>query len=475
MFLQSLLYSFLFSNAALLAASTQSQSPTDYLEKIRHSQNLLTAFFSNMPKGGDLHHHYSGSVYAETYLQYALQKDLYFNPERLTIAENADEYHTKKMSDFSKDKNFILYQEALIKKWSIKDYLPTDGPSDKHFFSTFPAFTIPSNRVVKEGLLELKQRAKLERVAYIETMLNRIPTTINMQTMQYLNADLRTAQQSENATQVKQDLNTLYVYLKQQNYHTVAQRYNDSFITPIHSELKIDDSDFTMRYQNYVLRFMSPIEIFRDMLIAFESANTNPLVVGVNIVAPENNEISMQDYWLHMQMYQFCHVLYPKVKYALHAGELALGLVKPEELTWHIHDAVYTANASRIGHGVDIAHETKCYDLLKTMKEKKIAVEINLTSNEFILHVKEDKHPIMLYYTEGVPVVISSDDAGVLRTNLTEQYVLLAKRYPYLSYLDIKEIVLNSIRYSFIKETALKERILSKIQLEFKNFESLFY
>lgn len=27
----------------------------------------LFAFFSSMPKGGDLHHHYSGSVYAETY------------------------------------------------------------------------------------------------------------------------------------------------------------------------------------------------------------------------------------------------------------------------------------------------------------------------------------------------------------------------------------------------------------------------
>ena len=30
----------------------------------------LTLFFSRMPKGADLHHHYSGSIYAEQYLDW---------------------------------------------------------------------------------------------------------------------------------------------------------------------------------------------------------------------------------------------------------------------------------------------------------------------------------------------------------------------------------------------------------------------
>ena len=30
----------------------------------------LTLFFTQMPKGGDLHHHYSGSVYAESYVDF---------------------------------------------------------------------------------------------------------------------------------------------------------------------------------------------------------------------------------------------------------------------------------------------------------------------------------------------------------------------------------------------------------------------
>jgi hypothetical protein len=35
--------------------------------KIRNNEAALTAF-SQMPKGGDLHHHFSGSVYAEPML-----------------------------------------------------------------------------------------------------------------------------------------------------------------------------------------------------------------------------------------------------------------------------------------------------------------------------------------------------------------------------------------------------------------------
>jgi len=170
-------------------------------------------------------------------------------------------------------------------------------------------------------------------------------------------------------------------------------------------------------------------------------------------------------------MFRYCHAKYPAVKYTLHAGELALGMVKPEDLTWHIRSAVYLAGANRIGHGVDIPYETDCYELLRDMSRKKIAVEINLFSNEFILKVKDDKHPITLYQTFNVPIVISSDDAGVLRTNLTDQYVLLAKRYKQISYQDIKQYVLNSINYSFIEEEAVKKSLLNDLKQRFVKFE----
>src|SRR5262249_13618107 len=155
-----------------------------------------------------------------------------------------------------------------------------------------------------------------------------------------------------------------------------AASFNDDLMA-MHKRLHMDDSVFTMRYQNYVVRTIPPVDVFKNLVLCFESANTSPLVVGVNIVAPEDNEISMRDYWLHMLMFRFCHKNFPDVKYSMHAGELTLGLVKPEELTWHINAAVRTAGADRIGHGVDMAYEKNCYGLLQYMASKDIAIEIN--------------------------------------------------------------------------------------------------
>ena len=108
------------------------------------------------------------------------------------------------------------------------------------------------------------------------------------------------------------------------------------------------------------------------------------------------------------------------------------------------------------------------------MAKKSIPIEINLVSNEFILKVKESRHPLTLYKNFDVPIVISTDDAGILRTNVTEQYVLLAKRYKDVSYTDIKQYVYNSINYSFIKEASVKKQLLKDLDNRFKAFEANF-
>lgn len=79
-----------------------------------------------------------------------------------------------------------------------------------------------------------------------------------------------------------------------------------------------------------------------------------------------------------------------------------------------------------------------------------------------------------LYREFGVPIVISTDDAGILRTNMTEQYVLLAKRYKDISYADIKQFVYNSINFSFIKEESVKKELLRNLDSRFKIFEKNF-
>jgi adenosine deaminase len=171
-------------------------------------------------------------------------------------------------------------------------------------------------------------------------------------------------------------------------------------------------------------------------------------------------------------MFRFLKEKMP-VQTSMHAGELRLGLVLPEDLKFHIREAVFTANADRIGHGIDIAFETDAQNTLDYMAANKKAVEINLTSNEFILGVKEGEHPFMLYYKNKVPIVLSTDDPGILRTNLTEQYVLAALRYPQLTYKDFKQIAFNSITYSFLPYGE-KERLLAELTERFADFEKTY-
>lgn len=467
-----LLYTLIF---ALLLNSTYSQSTNDYFEKIRNNEAELTSFFSQMPKGGDLHHHFSGSIYAEPLLQRAIADDFYLNTETMDVLkEKPSTGNWELFSTLKNNGTLDVYKQKIMQKWSVKDYNHVDYPSDKLFFESFMKFEPAIKGNFGQGLLELKKRAISENVSYIETQLSTIPTAMNTDDLTKFNSRLRKLALAKDEKAILKTLDSVYNSLLKKDAASYAKTFNTDFVAKMHNDLKIDDNQFTMRYQNFVLRFMEPVDLFKNLVIAFISADESPLMAGVNIVSPEDGETSMKDYWLHMLMFKYCHSRYPNVKYTMHAGELTLGLVQPEELTWHIGAAVYTAGAHRIGHGVDMAYEKDSYDLLRYMAQRNIPIEINLVSNEFILKVKESRHPLTLYKQFGVPIVISTDDAGILRTNMTEQYVLLAKRYKDVSYTDIKQYVYNSINYSFIKETSIKNQLLKDLDARFKTFEANF-
>jgi adenosine deaminase len=87
--------------------------------------------------------------------------------------------------------------------------------------------------------------------------------------------------------------------------------------------------------------------------------------------------------------------------------------------------------------------------LLKEMAAKHVMVEINLSSNEGILGVKGAQHPFPLYRAAHVPVALSTDDEGVSRIDLTNEYVRAALDY-HLSYADLKELARTGLEHSFL-------------------------
>jgi adenosine deaminase len=83
------------------------------------------------------------------------------------------------------------------------------------------------------------------------------------------------------------------------------------------------------------------------------------------------------------------------------------------------------------------------------MKKRRVLVEINLTSNDLILGLRGQDHPLPFYRRSGVPVALSTDDEGVSRTHLTQEFWRATLDYG-LSYPDLKEMVRNSLEYSFL-------------------------
>ena len=194
--------------------------------------------------------------------------------------------------------------------------------------------------------------------------------------------------------------------------------------------------------------------VFAQILLGFELASSDPRFVGLNLVMPEDWYVPIHDFNEHMAMLDYLHGVYPKAHIALHAGELAESLVKPEDLSFHIRSSVERGHAERIGHGVDVMLEKDPLGLMKEMAERNVLVEINLTSNDMILGVSGDDHPLPVYMKEGVPVALATDDEGVSRSDMTHEYLRAVEGYR-LPYTEMKRMTRQSVEHSFLPGKSL--------------------
>ncbi len=335
--------------------------------------------------------------------------------------------------------------DALIDAFSMRSFVPTPGVSGHdHFFDTF--------RKIRRHAVSARRRISLDEIA----------SRAASQNEQYM--ELMETPNFDHTAQIAQELGW---------HEDMAQLRTDLLAHGLHDDIAVartarDEAEasrrtiehcgepqeapackITIRYLYQVLRGFSKEQVFAQTLLGFEVASADPRFVGINYVQPEDGVTSMADYAPQMKMIGFLHGLYPKVHIALHAGELAEGLVTPDGLCCHIRLAVEQAHAERIGHGVDVMREDRPYELLKEMAAKHVMVEINLTSNDVILGMKDKDHPLPIYRKFHVPVALSTDDEGVSRIDLTHEYLRAAETYA-LSYADLKQMVRTGLEHNFL-------------------------
>ncbi len=433
----------LFSFSLCVAQTDASLATAAYFDSIQTQPKKLSVFLQAMPKGGDLHNHLGGVSMAENMLRYAKHDALCVNAN--SFAVHSDLNCPKQYSVAQIQKFPSLYNQT-IDAWSMRHFRPGKESGHDHFFATFEKYLPILMKHRAEMVDEAVQRACRENLLYLELMIMPDDDKSGLLGSKFAWDD--------NLTCLREKLlktGVIPIVSDISKQFDAYQKHIQGFLTGPGKQLC---PDFKLRYLYQVLREQPPTQVFAQLLTGFELANRDPRVVGINLVQAEDGKIAMRDYTLQMQMLGFLHHLYPHVKISLHAGELVPGLVPMSGLRFHIRQAVELAHANRIGHGVDIRHEDHFMQLLQEMAKKQILVEINLSSNAAILNVKGQQHPILLYRQHHVPVALSTDDEGVLRTNLTEQFQLAVSNY-HFSYLTLKQLVRNSIQYSFLPGESL--------------------
>jgi adenosine deaminase len=501
---------FFFACLALAVATTSPAQPSPpkpptpearaaraYQAAVKDGPLALRAFLVEFPKGADLHVHLSGAVYAETFIEEAGQDKLCIDPAGLKFARDDQSNPIQEpcaaplvpASQVPVPDNQALY-DKLIDAFSMRSFVPAPSWSGHdQFFATFGKFGGINRSHYSEWIDEAASRAAAQNQQYLELMMN--PSTPHLQGV--VDKIVWPAGMPDDQTFDKLLKQVIDDPGLQKDIDSGRQYALDLDTTRKTAEHCADPAQaapacqVNIRYIFQVSRGNLPAYVFAQTVLGFEIAKANISAnkggyVGINFVQAEDGFVSMRDYTLQMKMLDYLHKaqspgselhphpgqvdspqnmqesqvspLYQRVHIALHAGELAEGLVAPESLAFHIRQAVELGHAERIGHGVDVMYEDDAPALLKELADKHVMVEINLSSNEAILGVKGAEHPFPLYRAAHVPVALSTDDEGVSRIDITHEYVRAALDYQ-LSYQDLKQLARTGMEHNFLPGESL--------------------
>jgi hypothetical protein len=343
--------------------------------------------------------------------------------------------------------NSVLYRQ-MIDAWSMRNWQLSGHSGHDQFFDAFGKFGPATYNSSGRMLAEAVKSAARGKTSYVELMLTPDGTPTGVASSQIgqkvgWDGNFETTLSKLKANGIE---SAATIGIK--NLQAMEAEKNQ--LLKCGTPQADAGCSVTIRYVAQVSRNGALSQVFAQMVTGLALANDpQSRVVATNLVQGEDGLNSMQNFSLHMQMLKFLRPLYPRAKVTLHAGELASGLVPPDGLMFHIRESVMVARADRIGHGVDIMHETEPFELLKEMARRNVMVEICLSSNDLILGISGPRHPLATYLEYGVPVALATDDEGVSRSEISLEFLKATEDHG-LGYLQLKAMARNSLQYAFI-------------------------
>lgn len=142
------------------------------------------------------------------------------------------------------------------------------------------------------------------------------------------------------------------------------------------------------------------------------------------------------------------------IPYTIHAGESGGAEHVAQSIALH---------AKRIGHGI---HAMDDEAVMKLLKEKKIPLEICLTSNLQCKVVDDiQAHPIRTFMEYGIPITINTDNMSISNTSLEQEYTYLQTYFGF-SIQDLQNCNRTSLQHAFLSEDK-KESLRKRMEESF--------
>lgn len=411
-----------------------------WFEENRYNPQLRWIFLSEMPKGADLHNDLMGAAFAENLLKFAAQNGKCINTENYSLEDPP--CHPVTSPPAIEVINDDELRNLVIDAWSMRNF-PANKNGYRHYLSTFRKFQSAIQGHKGDILAEILQRAAKQNVLYVE-----IPLPIASKLSRELGdrAGIGASYKSI-FKHMRQSGLDMVIDAARVDLNRMTQNLNEKLgCNSTHSK---PGCYVKARFLYQVDRNLPPNEVFAEMAVGFMLVKTDPMVAGVNLSIPEDGGVAIRDYSKQMDMLDYFHKKFPTVYLSLTAGDLVQGLVPPQELTFHIREAISTAHASRIEQGIDIAYEKNPEKLMNSMKQKKILVLSCLATDNNFLGLNNENVPLTFYLNNHVPVALATCDEGINRSDLTNEFEIASTSFD-IGYPELKEFARNSLEYSFL-------------------------
>ena len=420
------------------------ETAADWFEDFKRASSdvELHQFLYEMPKGGDLHHHLTGSIFSEEWYELALASGKHGYHYYTKVRINNCREH----GEPGFDQYLIHYQNLAAINWQQlndcekSEYVPLAELDDQQRERWYNALRLDAPH---EGRNEFFSK----HWARLGDLLSdpHIAKGILLKNFQHLaDEGLIYAEPQVSVAGWMEPDGTPISPL------AAAQLVRQALEEPAFKK-----TGMTWRFQMSILRFLPSAEM--DLKTAYEFVAANEPWAAVNMVGREDDDKGFPLRFL--SSLRELRQAHSGVRLSIHGGEV-------DEPNSHVRDTLLLG-ADRIGHGVNLITDP---DTMLLMRHGPYLVEINLISNLLLEYVSDfSQHPFPEYLRTGIPVALSTDDRGMWDSTMTDEFFVAVKEFN-LSWTEIKRLSENSLKYAFLDE-ASKAGLLDTYRTNIREFE----